>query len=780
MTSRLSSLLVRDGLIGVSRMEYVYQRQVIDGGALDTILLELELVEDGRLQQYLSLATDLPVANGSVESLSNGQGKELVKACNQETANKYQVVPIGISDAGLEVVVCEPVNVEKLESLADEIDMPVQPKVAPEYRYRVNYAAVYGEDTDERFSKLAARAQTLVAINTPLPPPAAVSAPVHSAPTVTFNDSTAADNDSTVADKIELAVSVVVESAVPQRIEPDATQPADTTERVRGKRAPAEQPKRRQTMEMPAIAVESSTPESDSEVVAAEATTGADSDATPIADAAPSTESEQSVPAMVYVRDQIESITPEEARVFLGQSEDRDEIFEILLRALAGRARYAALFTIKGKVAKGRVALTPDGFDNEDIRKVSVALDVSSRFQTVVNSKAFSIGSLDTEDAGVLEALALIGGGTVPKSMLLIPIVMRERVIAIAIGHNAGRGIAVRKVTELLPLGRATADAVSSLLAKMRAAKAGNAVPTAPADDGATIKNTVASIDSNSVPAPDAEMVALFDAIEGDDSDKSQAAIVTALKIGEKTIAHLDFCFPGKLLKTRHDQDAKLTPAEYGPVLDLVTQIGPSCGVALREKMRDADREVRYYATLCASAIEAPDVVNEFVERLFDGDEAIREMAIDALAKYPKDAVHSALDFVRRALHSEDNGRLKLATSGLAVLGDVSAIPDLIDAHSRGGEAAELTQHALFLLTNQDHGSSNRQWRSWWEKNEGGNRIEWMLSGLSSKNANERKNAAEVLRKITGEFFGYGHDLPKKQREKARKKWQSWWKSQNK
>ena len=112
-------------------MEYVYQRQVIDGGALDTILLELELVEDGRLQQYLSLATDLPVANGSVESLSNGQGKELVKTCNQETANKYQVVPIGISDAGLEVVVCEPVNVENLESLADEIDMPVQPKVAP-------------------------------------------------------------------------------------------------------------------------------------------------------------------------------------------------------------------------------------------------------------------------------------------------------------------------------------------------------------------------------------------------------------------------------------------------------------------------------------------------------------------------------------------------------------------------------------------------------------------------------------------------------------------------
>ena len=40
MPSRLSSLLVRDGLVGVKRMEKAFQRQVIYGGSLDTILLE--------------------------------------------------------------------------------------------------------------------------------------------------------------------------------------------------------------------------------------------------------------------------------------------------------------------------------------------------------------------------------------------------------------------------------------------------------------------------------------------------------------------------------------------------------------------------------------------------------------------------------------------------------------------------------------------------------------------------------------------------------------------
>lgn len=753
-------------------MEYVFQRQVIDGGALDTILLELGLVEDGRLQQYLGLATDLPVANGSAGKAS----EELAKACNQETANKYEVVPIGISDAGLEVVVCEPVNVEKLESLADEIDMPVQPKVVPEYRYRLNYAEVFEQEPDERFAKLAEKSQVTAAINTPLPPPPQVE---HSVPKVTFTEKA----PDTSVDK--LAEAATQDSAIPQRIEPNATQPADTTERVRGKRAPEEKPLRKGTMEMPVVQLESKDAETEPAADADESgTPTSNADANQSGDesealaAAPDT-AEAVVP--VFDSEAIDSITAEEARVFLGQSNDRDEIFAILLRALAGRARYTALFTLKGKVAKGRVALTQNGFDNEEIRNVSIALDTPSRFQQVLDTKAFSCGPLNSEDKGVQEALAAIGGGNVPKSMLLIPVVISGRVIAIAIGHNAGRGIAVRKVTELLPLGRATADAVSRLLAQMRAAKEGNAVPSAapkaPLDDGATVKNET-SADSNSMPAPDAEMLTLFEAIESDDSDKSAAAIADALKNSEKAIAHLDFCFPGVLRKTRHDQDSQLSPAEYGPVLDLVVQLGPSCGSALREKMRDADREVRYYATLCASVIEAPDVVNEFVERLFDGDEEIRTMAVNALGNYPNDAVHSALDFARRALHSEDNARLKLASLGLAALGDISAIPDLIDAHSRGGEAAEHTQHALFLLTNQDHGGSNRQWRGWWEKNEGGKRVEWMLDGLSSKNVGERKNAAEVLRKVTGEFFGYGHDSPKKQREKARKKWQAWWKAQ--
>ena len=44
MPSRLSSLLVRDGLVGVKRMEKAFQRQVIYGGSLGTNLLEMNAI----------------------------------------------------------------------------------------------------------------------------------------------------------------------------------------------------------------------------------------------------------------------------------------------------------------------------------------------------------------------------------------------------------------------------------------------------------------------------------------------------------------------------------------------------------------------------------------------------------------------------------------------------------------------------------------------------------------------------------------------------------------
>src|SRR5882672_1453176 len=122
MPSRLSSLLVRDGLVGVKRMEKAFQRQVIYGGCLDTILLEMTLVPEDRLTQYLALASGLPPA-----ARDEGQtiDEVAVTIMAKEIAEQYRAVPVASDGETVRILVCAPLELSELEDLADVLDRPL-------------------------------------------------------------------------------------------------------------------------------------------------------------------------------------------------------------------------------------------------------------------------------------------------------------------------------------------------------------------------------------------------------------------------------------------------------------------------------------------------------------------------------------------------------------------------------------------------------------------------------------------------------------------------------
>src|SRR5690242_20750528 len=103
MPSRLSSLLVRDGLVGVKRMEKAFQRQVIYGGSLDTILLEMNLVPEDRLTQYLALASGLPPAGRDEGNHADANALMLL---TQEIAGQFCAIPLALDGEALRVLVC--------------------------------------------------------------------------------------------------------------------------------------------------------------------------------------------------------------------------------------------------------------------------------------------------------------------------------------------------------------------------------------------------------------------------------------------------------------------------------------------------------------------------------------------------------------------------------------------------------------------------------------------------------------------------------------------------
>jgi hypothetical protein len=115
------------------------------------------------------------------------------------------------------------------------------------------------------------------------------------------------------------------------------------------------------------------------------------------------------------------------------------------------------------------------------------------------------------------------------------------------------------------------------------------------------------------------------------------------------------------------------------------------------------------------------------------------------------------------------------AASALGELRDGQALPALIDALQGPTALAQTAARALVEIAQQDFGQSRKKWLAWWETHKKTDRVDWLLEGLSHKSPEIRFASSEELRLVTGEYFGYHFDLPKREREEAKERWQTWW-----
>jgi hypothetical protein len=186
-------------------------------------------------------------------------------------------------------------------------------------------------------------------------------------------------------------------------------------------------------------------------------------------------------------------------------------------------------------------------------------------------------------------------------------------------------------------------------------------------------------------------------------------------------------------------------------------------------------RDVRFYATVCTAELRPRSAVYALAERLFDQDYGVRACAIEALSGYPVHDLGHALVRARRAVHSTDPEVVGAATSAIVELGDIESIADLIGVIERADRAGEHARRALIALTAQDFGPSEKKWRRWYDTARNRHRIEWLIEGLVHKEDAIRETAINDLRRLTGEYFGYHHDLPRRDRDAAAERWAVWW-----
>ncbi len=260
------------------------------------------------------------------------------------------------------------------------------------------------------------------------------------------------------------------------------------------------------------------------------------------------------------------------------------------------------------------------------------------------------------------------------------------------------------------------------------------------------------------------------------------------VRAGRDAVAVLMSGFPGKVvLNRRHPPDARRPVAEHGPRLRALVHLVRDAVPELLSACEQGPSDSRWYALALLAELPDPRTVGAAGERLFDDDEGLRALALESLQRMQGQAALEgdlrALETrLRSALGAVSGGgagnavRRRRAAEALGALRAEGAIDDLIlHVASLDPDLSTAVRRALFTITRQDFGEKEKRWRSWWNENRSRHRVEWLLDALSADADETRLLASEELKRLTGEWFGYQFDLPKREREAALKRWRSWW-----
>ena len=861
MTSRLASLLVQDGLVGAKKMAEAFQRQVIYGGTLDTILLEMDVIDEGTLLDALGRSSSLPIA-GDLPSLERLQAAEVHKWMPAAMSERFRAVPVALDGSLLRVLVIDPPDRKQLDELGYTLSLTIEPIIVPEHRFVQAVELVYGVAVPARFASLAAKLRARATDPTrakltpsqpslPMQParersilpepnaPAPVGERVKEGTPTEPQRVAPVHVTSTAAPRGETTRKVVTDVPMPGA-EPFAAPGNEAARNVSGRGSPApvsertEEPTPRLTTRQasaPATAmpIEPRVPTPEPRVPAPEPRAPEPRAAAPQAQPTPPV-----APSLPSSTSESTALPIDDARAAIDAAGDRDGIFESLCRGARSKLPFAAILTVHGDVAAGKLALGATWLDRAALAGVSVALDKPSPFRAAAVGRAPYLGRLGDDTLGT-NALAQLARKP-PLPALLMPIVLRDRAVALLYADNDGAEIEGDVIGELSTLVAAAARSFQRLILRAKGGEYAKVAPAAgvasgggklatsesaegmasggawrrPTGEGGEVRaratqprfsvalvnavkdelqtgNAMRSAAPREQAAPRAnlhdlptqrlgDMEGLIASVERQDEHATMSADAL-VSMGQRAATALVAKLPGPLRLDRHTLRGAAPPiGEHGPLLAVLQRLGQTAREALLLRLGDSSLEVRYYATLALGELRSSDVVAPLGTRLYDPDAGVRRAAVEGLAQFgDSPELRALVEQMRGELPGPDVVRQRYAAEALGVMRDVTSVPRLIELVKHPDPAVvAAARKALVEVTKQDFGTSRWRWRSWWERHRDQPRVEWMLEGLAHAEAEVRLSASEELRAVSQQEFGYAFDGPKREREESRKKWVDW------
>jgi type IV pilus assembly protein PilB len=151
MSSRLGEILIKENLITSDQLGQALEHQKAHGGRLGSCLMKLGFVSDDEITGVLSRQYGVPSINLKYYEVD----LSVIKLIPQDTAVRYQIVPLSRVGSTLTIAMTDPTNVFAMDDIKFMTGFNVEPVVASETAIAEAISKFYGDvESGEELSKV--------------------------------------------------------------------------------------------------------------------------------------------------------------------------------------------------------------------------------------------------------------------------------------------------------------------------------------------------------------------------------------------------------------------------------------------------------------------------------------------------------------------------------------------------------------------------------------------------------------------------------------------------
>ncbi len=177
-----------------------------------------------------------------------------------------------------------------------------------------------------------------------------------------------------------------------------------------------------------------------------------------------------SMPGVASSEPELPALTFAEAQAMLGQSNDREDIAQVVLRFAKSKFRRALLLSVQGDLITGWRGMG-QGVSQRAVRRIGVSLREQNTFKMVRDLRSHFTGPMK-RTPGTAVFFKLLGAGY-PSTAVLLPLLVRSKPVHI-LYLDAGAGqVTPPDVGELLILSQAVGRSYEALIRKRLARQTG-------------------------------------------------------------------------------------------------------------------------------------------------------------------------------------------------------------------------------------------------------------------------------------------------------------------